>query len=103
MKCFLWEHLECTNWNIIVVLWILLGAVALGQVRQYDLDMPFGSKCATLKQGYLRGDTSLIYVFTSCHVVQSIRDYRQSFKELISEDMIRCLMHFVQSCNYITL
>ena len=90
-------------WDLIVVFWILLGAVALCQVRQYDLHMPFGSECATLKQGNLRGDASTVYVLASCHIVQSIRDYRQPFEELISEDMIRSFMHFVQSRNYVAL
>lgn len=103
VKGLLREHLESTMGNLVVVLWILLRAVALSQMRQDDLDMPFGSKRTTFEQRCLGCNASSIHVPSRSHVVQGIRDYRQPFKELISEDMFRRCVNLVEPCDDVSL
>jgi len=50
VKCFLWEHLKCAVRDLFILFWVFLRAICLCPKWNYDLDMTFGSKCATIQQ-----------------------------------------------------
>jgi len=50
VKSFFGEHLQGTEWNFVVLLWVVLLTISLSQVGEHNLDVAFRSKSSRFDQ-----------------------------------------------------
>jgi hypothetical protein len=103
MNCFLWEHFERAVRNLSLLARIILTAVILSLVGDYDLDVSFWSESTTLKQWNFILNTSLIHVLSSLNVIKCIGNNVPTAEELVRKHFLSLLANLIQTGDDVTL